>query len=43
MSQYYNSQRTRNLYDPQKNSTQGGQAFKLSRSKIDLSLVFTNI
>lgn len=33
MSQYYNSQRTRNLYDPQSD-----EAFKLSRSKIDLFL-----
>ncbi|MFH1744927.1 MAG: PD-(D/E)XK nuclease family protein [bacterium] len=33
MSQYYNSQRTRNLYDP--NSE---EQFKLSRSKIDLFL-----
>ena len=31
MSQYYNPQRTRNLYDPGSN-----EAFKLSRSKIDL-------
>lgn len=38
MSQYYNSQRVKNLYDPQKNSAKGGQAFKLSRSKIDLFL-----
>ena len=33
MSQYYNSQRTRGLYDPKSN-----EAFKLSRSKIDLFL-----
>jgi len=31
MSQYYNSHRTRNLYDPK-----AKQAFRLSRSKIDL-------
>lgn len=31
MSEYYNSKRTRNLYDPK--ST---EPFKLSRSKIDL-------
>ena len=29
MSQYYNSQRTRGLYDPKKNSAKGEQAFKL--------------
>lgn len=33
MSEYYNSQRTRNLYDPSKT-----KPFKLSRSKIDLFL-----
>ncbi len=33
MSQYYNSKRTRNLYDPESK-----QPFKLSRSKIDLFL-----
>ena len=33
MSEYYNSQRTRNLYDPN-----GEKPFKLSRSKIDLFL-----
>ena len=38
MSQYYNPQRTRGLYNPQKNSAQGGESFKLSRSKIDLFL-----
>lgn len=38
MSQYYNSQRVKGLYDPQKNSAKGGQVFKLSRSKIDLFL-----
>lgn len=37
MSQYYNSQRVKGLYDPASaNSAKGGQAFKLSRSKIDL-------
>lgn len=36
MSDYYNSQRTRNLYDPLKNNPAGGESFKLSRSKIDL-------
>ena len=35
MSQYYTPQRVKNLYQ-QKSSTQGGQAFKLSRSKLDL-------
>lgn len=38
MSEYYNSQRVRGLYDVKENSAQGGQAFKLSRSKIDLFL-----
>lgn len=33
MSQYYNSQRTRNLYEPG-----SGEPFRLSRSKIDLFL-----
>ena len=33
MSEYYNSQRTRNLYDSAKT-----EPFKLSRSRIDLSL-----
>jgi hypothetical protein len=31
MSEYYNPQRTRNIYDPQ-----DGKSFKISRSKIDL-------
>ncbi len=31
MSKYYNSRRTRNLFDPQSEAS-----FKLSRSKIDL-------
>ena len=35
MNQYYNPQRTRNIYDPKLSSAKGGQAFKLSRSKID--------
>lgn len=35
MSKYYNPQRKRNMYDPQKNSAKGGESFKLSRSKID--------
>ena len=38
MSKYYNSQRVRGLYEPRKNSANGGRAFKLSRSKIDLFL-----
>ncbi len=39
MSQYYNAQRTRNLYNPTKNSpAEGGDAFKVSRSKIDFFL-----
>ena len=38
MSKYYNSQRTKGLYNPQKNFAKGGQSFKLSRSKIDLFL-----
>ncbi len=38
MSQYYNFQRTKGLYDPQKNSVNNGKPFKLSRSKIDLFL-----
>ena len=35
MSQYYTPQRVKNLYQ-QESSSQGGQAFKLSRSKLDL-------
>jgi len=31
MSEYYNPQRTRNIYDPQ-----DSKSFKISRSKIDL-------
>ncbi len=39
MSQYYKAQRTRNLYDPDKNNaSETGEAFKVSRSKIDLFL-----
>lgn len=39
MSNYYNPQRKGNLYDPSSSSSaKGGQAFKLSRSKIDLFL-----
>jgi hypothetical protein len=41
MSQYYNSKRTRNLYDPAINAAKGGgkpagEPFRLSRSKIEL-------
>jgi len=36
MSQYHTAQRTRNLYNPKESSAQGGQAFKLSRSKLEL-------
>ncbi len=38
MTQYYNSQRTWGIYDPNLNNAQNGQVFKLSRSKIDLFL-----
>ena len=38
MSKYYNSQRKNGMYDPQKNSVNGGEPFKISRSKIDLFL-----
>ena len=38
MSKYYNSQRTKGLYNPQENYAKGGEPFKLSRSKIDLFL-----
>jgi len=37
MSQYYNSKRTRNLYEPGSNATGGARGpFRLSRSKIEL-------
>ncbi len=38
MSQYYTPQRVKNLYDPGLHQGSAGQAFKLSRSKIDLFL-----
>ncbi|MBI2038208.1 MAG: PD-(D/E)XK nuclease family protein [Candidatus Magasanikbacteria bacterium] len=39
MSEYYTAQRTKNIYDPLKHGKPAsGQAFKLSRSKIDLFL-----
>ena len=36
MSEYYNANRVKGLYDPRLHQGSGGQAFKLSRSKIDL-------
>src|SRR3989339_680668 len=40
MSEYYTSQRTHGLYDPSLHQGSGGQAFKLSRSKIELFLQY---
>jgi hypothetical protein len=38
MSEYYNPNRSRNLYDPKKNAAPDGEPFRLSRSKIELFL-----